>query len=336
MSFFLFFSSSRDSNLLLTFSAKFILRLKMLFSKTLAVAALFLGLAGAIPIDDLALFSDEDSEDPEKTNVLAARDNCVTFNEVVNKLSDHLDILAYVSTGYYSTLYVCRRMNQPHCDEIAKAIASGIASIAFIAGRATGSIPKSQAGEHQDQDQTLAGFLRNALSEDGEVFEGVHEMTHSRARAGDAGDKNAPLEIASVRNWNYDDTLVNFDVHDFGGGDGHILVPLSFNNGTSDAGTTAEAEERYGVQGSKAPGFKISYSTKEKTKLSKSQSAQMANAVAADWASHAKSENKMSNYIGLWKTGHRANFYYRIIPEVSNFGSNYESVDFCGSMTRFL
>lgn len=304
----------------------------MLFSKTLATVAIFLGLAGAIPISDdfsPALFPLNDSQDGEKTNALAARDNCVTFNEVVNKLAGNIDILAYLSTGYYSTLYVCRRMNQPHCDEAAKAVGSAFASIAYITGRVIGSFPKDLE-QNQNQNQTLAGFLSSALSGEGEVFEAILDLTHTR----DAGDGNAPLEIASVRNWNYNGALVNFDVHDFGGGDGHVLVPLGYNNGTGYAGATAE--EKYGVQVGKAPGFKVSYATREKTKLSKTQINNMANAAAADWASHAKEDNKMSNYIGLWKTGHRANFYYRVIPEIKNFGNNYESVDVCGKMTKFL
>lgn len=313
----------------------------MLFSKNLAVATLVLGLAAAIPITDddfsLALLphNDKDNEiqnaEIENLNALIARDDCVTFNEVVSKLADNIDILAYVSTGYYSTLYVCKRMNQPHCDEVAKAVGSAIASIAFLAGRVTGSYPKPQKDQDQDQDQTLAGFLRSALDEDGEVFEVVQDMTHTRV----ARNENAPLEIASVRNWNYDGTLVNFDVHDFGEGNGHVLVPLEFNNGTTTATETGTGDD-YSVESGKGPGFKISYTTREKTRLSKTQRTKMANAVASNWASHAKREKKMSNYIGLWKTGHKANFYYRIIPEVKNFGSNYESVDVCGTMARFL
>lgn len=314
----------------------------MLFSKSLAVAALVLGLAAAIPITDTSLAviphdNDNDNDgqyaEIEQISTLMARDNCVTFNEIVSKLSDNIDILAYLSTGYYSALYVCRRMNQRHCDELAKAVGSALASIAFIVGRVTGSYPRTQADQDQspDQNQTLAGFLRSALAEDGEVFEVVHDLTHTRV----AGDENAPLEIASVRNWRYDGTLVNFDVHDFGEGNGHVLVPLEFNNGTTTATGTGTGDD-YNVKSGKGPGFKISYTTREKTRLSKTQRTKMANAVASNWASHAKREKKMSNYIGLWKTGHKANFYYRIIPEVKNFGSNYESVDVCGTMARFL
>lgn len=321
----------------------------MLFFKTLVTVAIFLGLTGAIPISDdddnnnndfsPALFLLNDSQDVEMPNALVARDNCVTFNEVVNKLANNIDILAYLSTGYYSTLYVCKRMNKAHCEEAAKAVGSAFAAIAFITGRVLGALPKD-VEEHQNQGQnqneTLAGFLRETLSGEGEVFGSINDLTHTR----DAKDENAPLEIASVRNWNYNGALVNFDVHDFGGGGGHVLVPLGDNNGTGHAAAAASgtttAEEGYSVKVGKAPGFKVSYMTREKTKLSKAQINDMANAAAADWASHAKDYDKMSNYIGLWKTGHKANFYYRVIPEVENFGNNYESVDVCGNMAQFL
>lgn len=45
---------------------------------------------------------------------------------------------------------------------------------------------------------------------------------------------------------------------------------------------------------------------------------------------------KMSDYIGLVKTDHQANFYFRIIPETKGFGLNYESVNVCGQLAQFL
>jgi hypothetical protein len=38
----------------------------------------------------------------------------------------------------------------------------------------------------------------------------------------------------------------------------------------------------------------------------------------------------MSDYIGLLKTSHSANFYFGIIPGLKGFGLNYESVYVCG------
>jgi hypothetical protein len=52
--------------------------------------------------------------------------------------------------------------------------------------------------------------------------------------------------------------------------------------------------------------------------------------------SRAKCNDKLSNYIVLWKADHSANFYFRIIPESNNFGMIYESVDVCGEMAGLL
>ena len=63
----------------------------------------------------------------------------------------------------------------------------------------------------------------------------------------------------------------------------------------------------------------------------------MANKLASDWASRSNSNDKLSNYIGLWKTGHDANFFLQgYPPERKDFNMNYETVDSCGGMARFL
>jgi len=53
------------------------------------------------------------------------------------------------------------------------------------------------------------------------------------------------------------------------------------------------------------------------------------------WAGYGNA-GKMQDYFGLQKTGHTANFYFRIIPEISGYGENYETVDYCGKQGSFL
>lgn len=59
----------------------------------------------------------------------------------------------------------------------------------------------------------------------------------------------------------------------------------------------------------------------------------MARDIGTDWSRRVF---ETTEYIGLVKDGHKADFYYRIIPEVRGFGLNYESVDFCGGMASLL
>lgn len=80
-------------------------------------------------------------------------------------------------------------------------------------------------------------------------------------------------------------------------------------------------------------GFKISFTTRRAAALTSAQQNDMANWIARDWATHVFAA---SDYIGLVKDGHVADFYYRIIPEVKGFGLNYETVDICGGMASLL
>ncbi|THC89046.1 hypothetical protein EYZ11_011503 [Aspergillus tanneri] len=85
------------------------------------------------------------------------------------------------------------------------------------------------------------------------------------------------------------------------------------------------------------PGFKISFATRERLKLTQAHQKSMALAGAATWAVYADNvSHKMNKFIGFAETEHAANFYYRIISEIRGFGTNYETVDVCGGMASYL
>ncbi|KAI9925398.1 hypothetical protein ASPWEDRAFT_41484 [Aspergillus wentii DTO 134E9] len=297
-----------------------------------ALSLLFLlsiGLAVATPVsgesDALVPFPVDTSLVP--INGLERRDTCSTVNAVVDKIGTSTEIIAYFSTGYFSTLWVCTRNNAHDCNTMATAVGSSFVSISYIAGRVWGG----KSVTKRDSNDTLAGYLETAFRSGGEVFEAIQDTTHTLQARSDSGYGELPVEMASIRNWAYNGTLVNFDIHDFGNGNGHILLPLDGIGAHSLNGTTLN---RRAV--GKAPGFKISYTTRMESKLTNGHRVDMANAMASDWASRANSNNKMSSYIGLWKTGHSANFYFRVIPESQDFGTNYEPVNVCGQMAQFL
>lgn len=56
--------------------------------------------------------------------------------------------------------------------------------------------------------------------------------------------------------------------------------------------------------------------------------------ILQDWANDAY-RLAMSDYIGLVKTDHNANFYFRIIPEIRGFGLNYARVNIYGQLAPF-
>ncbi|KAK6217118.1 hypothetical protein QIS74_07232 [Colletotrichum tabaci] len=84
-----------------------------------------------------------------------------------------------------------------------------------------------------------------------------------------------------------------------------------------------------------AAGFKISYTTRAQSLLTRSHQQEMSGCIASAW-SIAAENYRLEDYIGLAKTDHNANFYWRIIPELYGFGLNYESVDVCGGMAGYL
>jgi hypothetical protein len=297
------------------------------FANLLLLSVATLALPVAEESTDLVLVSGEKGVEPVTTNLepftrLVPRDDCSTINAVIDKIGTSTEIAAYFSTGYYSTLWVCQRMRGTNCSDLAMAVASLFVSIAFIGGRASGAYSLGKR-----KDLSLAGYLDAAMSADGEIFDAIEDLTHTLVARGDNSTSGAQ-EIASVRNWVYEGIPVSFDIHDFGDGNGHILLPLE----KIGVNTTNLAKRGDGH----APGFKVSYTTRLESKLTRAHRIDMANALGHDWASRANGNSKLSNYMGLWKTDHKANFYFRIIPESANFGMNYESVDTCGGMARFL
>ncbi|KAF7539528.1 hypothetical protein G7054_g2023 [Neopestalotiopsis clavispora] len=292
----------------------------------LALSAAVLALPVTEQNTDLILVSKNTGVEPVTTVIepftgLVIRDDCSTINAVIDKIGTSTEIAAYFSTGYYSALWVCQRVRGANCSDLAMAIASLFVSIAFIIGRASGA---SSLGTREDL--SLAGYLEAAMSADGEVFDAVEDLTSTLAARDNS--TGGAVEVATVRNWVYEGTPVSFDIHDFGDGNGHIILPVE------NIGVNATNLAKRGS--GHAPGFKVSYTTRLESQLTRSHRADMANALANDWASRANSNSKLSNYIGLWKTDHNANFYFRIIPESTDFGMNYESVDVCGGMAGFL
>lgn len=108
--------------------------------------------------------------------------------------------------------------------------------------------------------------------------------------------------------------------------DGNTLLHLPVNPATG-----GELQKRGGHYG-----FKVSYTTRRRSLLTDAHKKEMAHAGAAYWASSAEIDHHIGSYIGLAKTDYKANFYYCIIPETVDFGLNYESVDICGGLAKYL
>ncbi|KAF5857319.1 hypothetical protein ETB97_005968 [Aspergillus alliaceus] len=125
---------------------------------------------------------------------LEKHDACSTIDHVIDKIGTSTDILAYFSSGYYSTLRVCKRMGGSNCYDAALAIGSIFISIAYIVGLATGAYSSNK----RDSTRSLAGYLESALRAEGEIFDSIDDMSHTLQARDDSAD--GQIEIASVRN----------------------------------------------------------------------------------------------------------------------------------------
>ncbi|KAL0929794.1 uncharacterized protein CTRU02_215224 [Colletotrichum truncatum] len=286
----------------------------------LSVLSVLLGAAVAHPLGAPADAKSLDIRlsDMSPASPLETRAECSTLDTVLEKIGTSSEVVVYASTGGLTALYVCRRVHGNQCDELAGAIAAAVASIFLILQR-SGAI-SARDGETVE---SLVDFLTRELSSDGATFESITDATpHLLARYDSA--ERVPESVASVQGLNYLNTTLSMDVYDFGGGEGHIYLPFN------DEHITKRMEKR-----ATAPGFKIAYTTRLQSKLTRAHQIQMSQRLATYWNTRANCCN-MHDLIGFVETGHSANFYFRIIPETVNFGLNYETVDSCGQMARFL
>ncbi|KXH32101.1 hypothetical protein CSAL01_04193 [Colletotrichum salicis] len=285
----------------------------------LPVLATLLGSAIAHPVvtDFTALEVREVGMSP--LSPLTARAECSTLSTVIEQIGTSSEVAVYATTGGLTALYVCRRINGRECDTLASAIAAGVASIFLILQR-SGAISARDGST-----ESLVDFLTRELAADGSTFASITDATpHLLARY----DSNArtPQSVASVQGLNFLNTTLNLDVYDFGDGEGHIYLPFD----EEQEPITKRMEKR-----ASAPGFKISYTTRLQSKLTRAHQIEISQRLATYWNTRA-SCCSLHDLMGFVKTDHTANFYYRIIPETVNFGLNYESVDVCGGMAGFL
>ncbi|TWU75744.1 hypothetical protein ED733_001469 [Metarhizium rileyi] len=261
--------------------------------------------------------------DVSPSSPLLKRADCQVLDSVLDRIGTSSEVVVYASTGGLTALYVCRRNHGQNCDELAGAIAAGIATIFLI-------LKRSGAISARDGQTSLVDFLTQEFGQDGASFHSIKDATpHVLARY--ESDERRPVEVASIQGLTSGNNTLNMDVYDFGNGDGHIYLPHDvLTKRNDDHDLAARFEKR-----ASAPGFKISYTTRIKSKLTRAHQIDMAQALSHWWANRANCCN-MHDMIGFVETGHAANFYYRIIPETVNFGLNYETVDSCGQMARYL
>ncbi|KAJ5613197.1 hypothetical protein N7510_006391 [Penicillium lagena] len=292
----------------------------LLFSSVLAATV------GPLPRDSKTSLKPLDTRVAE----LQRRDDgCETIASEIETIGTSKSIVIYGSFGGSTAYYVCQLKNGAECKTLALVVASGIMTI-LSALHQTGAINLSTR-EEEKHTMSMFDFFHKHLGDNGIEYKAITDSTEELLRLY-GKDQRKPLSVTSLHGVKHlNNTPVNMDIYDFGNGEGHVHLPHDMLEDRSET----SIHSRLGKRLSSAPGFKLSYTARLPTELSKAHQADMATSLANWWANTAD-ETDLHDMIGFIETGHTANVYYRLIPETVDFGLNYETVNSCGQMSQYL
>jgi hypothetical protein len=264
-------------------------------------------------------------------------EHCNTLDSVINKIGTSTSKVIYSTAGGVIALRVCQILHDHHVGPIGPSDCRNIAEIVgaavLIIFQATGSRDGSEAAPSGDTKRaigdgttpSMAQQLIDAFAIDkGPVYNSISAVPVP-ARSADTKERQL-IDRVSIQGFQFGSKTVDALMSDFGNGEGHVFVSLSAS--TDNNGTLTKRHN--------GPGFKLSYTQRQKSLLSQQHQVDMSNAIANNWAGLADGYG-IGEWIGFEETDHTSNFYLRIIAETQGFGSNYESVDAkCGQMGQYL
>lgn len=257
-------------------------------------------------------------------------DGCSSLDSIINQIGTSSLVVVYGSFGGFTALYVCQRMNGQNCETLALAVASGFMTV-FGTLVASGAIPINVRDEG-NHTRPMLDRIHDYLEEHGIQYQAITNSTEALLPLYGQGERK-PLSVTSLHGVkHFNNTGVNMDFYDFGNGEGHVHLPYDVYEERNET----HIHSRLGKRSSPAYGFKLSFTTRLQSQLTKSHQADMSTKLASWWAESADEGTGLHDTIGFVETGNVANFYYRLIPETVDFGLNYESVDSCGQMAGYL
>ena len=244
--------------------------------------------------------------------------------------------VAFVNGAAGLARRICEDEGAPRCARYIGYVQDGLNLIFIYQAYAHGAVGEGSSGQQGSQEggsvkRSFSDF-GSSLKEGGYSFDSVEHvdlatlkptkrdsdpiLTHRSIFRNLTGEHGTSSDVA----FNYFD---NGDVNMDYAGDMGTLTP-----GSQDS--EGSLQKRYNGRG-----FKISWTSRKNSRLTRQHQYQMSYSIAKDWAGRAAATDE-GDYIGLVKTDHTANFYFRIIPETNGFGLNYESVNVCGQLAGFL
>ncbi|UKZ72192.1 uncharacterized protein TrAtP1_013131 [Trichoderma atroviride] len=285
------------------------------------LVALLVGQAAvAIPITHAGMDLINHSVNPQY-DVVAALDSrelekrttCQTVNHVIRTIGTSRNLVTFYTLATILARQVCEYVNGYKCLELSNIIVLALNLIYSAASHYSGAQAEILSGARKRN----YGDIHTGYS----VIDSGEEIL--QRRDGDPALVSRVL-LAGLTGSHSPNTKQDIIVNHFA--DGNTLLHLPIGESSTDN------------RGKRVPpgsGFKISYTTRSKSRLSYSKQQEMSGFIAAAWAAASEAYD-MTDFIGLAQDGYNVNFYYRVIPEVRGFGLNYESVDICGGMGDFL
>ncbi|KAE8133595.1 hypothetical protein BDV38DRAFT_295983 [Aspergillus pseudotamarii] len=226
--------------------------------------------------------------------------------------------VVYIVMGSRLARQVCEYAGGGRCEELSYIISDDLLLAYSAVAHYSESIPKGLPGKRDvDDSQDYLQMWETMLSNSADMsYESLSPLSISSDTIALARLQDEPLPTHRFQ-------ITGFAVDD---SPKHDIIANHYENGETvlhlpplqgDSG--ANSTEGSNLQNRfDNPGFKITFTTRERSKLTQTHQKSMALAGAATWPVYAD------------------NFYYRIIPEIKGFGTNYETVDICGGMASYL
>ena len=247
--------------------------------------------------------------------------------------------MAYVNGAAGLAHRICEDEGAPRCARYIGYIQDGLNLIFVYQAFAHGAVGEGSAGQQGSQE---SGFVKRSaaeptdfgasLKDSGYSFDSVEHVDVATLKV-NKRDADPVLTHRSIfRNLTGEHgsaSDIAFNYFDNGDVVMHHAGEMG-NLATGGRDGTTGLQKRY-----PNAGFKISWTSRINSRLTRQHQSQMSCAIASDWAGRAAQTDE-GDYIGLVKTDHTANFYFRVIPETNGFGLNYESVNVCGQLAGFL
>ncbi|KZL66149.1 hypothetical protein CT0861_11227, partial [Colletotrichum tofieldiae] len=255
-------------------------------------------------------------------DVLEKRINCRSILAGIRSIGTSRAVVVFMVWGGDLAAAVCRLRGGQNCEDWALVIKLGFTMIYAMSDNTNGAVPEKRDGE-LDYTDTMRALWEQKFIDSGLTYDSIEVLPFDPEAAALDKRNGEPKLLGRI----YFSGIVD------DAGNKHEIIANHFEGNNTvlnlpglNQATLASRDLSKRVDGA---GFKISYTTRGHSLLTRSHQQEMSAMFASSWAIHSEMDS-MDDFIGFAETDRHANFYFRIIPELRGFGLNYESVDICG------